>query len=73
MKIIRIFFLAVITLFLFSAFSAQTIAGPKIKVYVGVPVVKTVKPGPKYVWVAGHYKINKYGKKVWVQGHWKRI
>ena len=31
------------------------------------------KPGPKYIWVAGHFKINKHGKSVWVPGHWKRI
>ena len=31
------------------------------------------KPGPKHIWVAGHYKYNKYGKLVWVPGHWKRV
>lgn len=31
------------------------------------------KPGPNYVWIAGHYKHNKYGKLVWVPGHWKKI
>lgn len=36
-------------------------------------IVNKIKPGPKYVWVAGHYKHNKFGKLVWVPGHWKRI
>ncbi len=31
------------------------------------------KPGPKQIWVTGHYKYNKYGKLVWVPGHWKRV
>jgi hypothetical protein len=73
MKNARILIIAVITLFLTAVFSTQANAGPRIKVYVGVPVVKTVKPGPKYVWVAGHYKINKFGKKVWVPAHWKKV
>ncbi len=36
-----------------------------------ISIVK--KPGPKHIWVAGHYKHNKYGKLVWVPGHWKRV
>ena len=73
MKTFKILILSIITLFLFSAFFAQANAGPRIIVYAGVPIVKTVKPGPKYIWVAGHYKINKYGKRVWVPGHWKKV
>ena len=38
-----------------------------------VTVISKIKPGPKYVWVAGHYKHNTYGKLVLVPGHWKRI
>ena len=73
MKTVKTLILTVITLFLFSAFSTEANAWPWVKVYAGVPVEKTVKPGSKYVWVAGHWKINKFGKKVWVPGHWKRV
>lgn len=38
-----------------------------------VTIENKIKPGPKYIWVAGHYKHNKFGKLVWVPGHWKRI
>jgi hypothetical protein len=38
-----------------------------------VTIVSKIKPGPKYIWVAGHYKHNKFGKLVWVPGHWKKI
>lgn len=38
-----------------------------------VTIESKIKPGPKYVWIAGHYKHNKFGKLVWVPGHWKRI
>ena len=31
------------------------------------------KPGPNYIWIAGHYKHNKFGKLIWVPGHWKRV
>lgn len=31
------------------------------------------KPGPRYVWVSGHYKHNKFGKLLWIPGHWKRV
>ncbi len=37
----------------------------------GTTVSTIHKPVPKYVWVAGHYKHNKFGKLVWVPGHWK--
>ncbi|MCI0449516.1 MAG: hypothetical protein L0Y79_06995 [Chlorobi bacterium] len=51
--------------------TSETNAGPRVRIYVGTP--KIHKPGPNYVWVEGHYKINKYGKLVWVPGHWKRV
>lgn len=38
-----------------------------------VTIENKIKSGPKYIWVAGHYKHNKFGKLVWVPGHWKRI
>ncbi len=31
--------------------------------------VRPTKPGPKYVWVDGHWKWNGHNH-VWVKGHW---
>ena len=73
MKAVKTLILTVITLFLFSAFSSEANAWPWVRVYTDVPVVKTVNQGPKYVCVAGYWKINKHGKKVWVPGHWKKV
>jgi len=47
-------------------------AWPRYRFYKA-PVVNISKPGPKHIWVEGHWKINKFGKKVWVPGHWKRV
>ena len=47
-------------------------AWPRYLVYAA-PKVHVVKPhGPNYIWVEGHWKVNKYGKTVWVPGHWKK-
>jgi len=37
------------------------------------PVVMVSKPSPNHIWVEGHWKVNRYGKKVWVLAHWKRV
>ena len=62
-------------IFLTVAFSSEASAWPRFKVYAGVPTVGAlkVKPGPNYVWVEGHYKVNRHGQWIWVPGHWKRI
>jgi hypothetical protein len=54
---------------------SEASAGPRIGFYIGTPYhLKVVsKPGPRYVWVEGHYKVNKWGKIVWVPGHWKKV
>jgi len=49
----------------------ETNAGPRVRIYVGT--TKIHKPGPNYIWVEGHNKLNKFGKWVWVPGHWKRV
>jgi len=50
----------------------ESISWPRYRVYT-TPKVYVVKPGPNYVWVDGHWKVNKYGKTVWVPGHWKKV
>jgi hypothetical protein len=68
MKALKHLLPILITVFMFTAFTTEANAVPRVKICTVV-----VKPAPKYVWVSGHYKINKYGKRVWVPGHWKRI
>jgi len=43
-----------------------TVAPPALKVEV-----KTVKPGPNYVWISGHWKWTG-GRYFWVSGHWTK-
>ncbi len=71
-KIAAIILLSFILTF---ANSSTVFAGPRIKVTFGKPNTHIVysKPGPNYVWVEGHYKLNKFGKLVWVPGHWKKV
>jgi hypothetical protein len=36
-----------------------------------VVVVKPAKPGPRHIWVKGHWRWNKKREEyVWVKGHW---
>ena len=60
---------------LLGSLSTDAAAWPRVRVYAGIPTVAVVKvkPGPNFVWVEGHYKINKHGRMVRVPGHWKRI
>lgn len=51
--------------------TSETNATPRLGIYIGSANIH--KPGPNYVWVAGHFKYNKFGKKVWVPGHWKKV
>ncbi len=44
---------------------------PVFKVVAPAPkLVKVVAPKPHKVWVKGHWKINRFGRRVWVRGHW---
>ena len=67
-SIIALFFLIILVA------GSTADAGPRVRVYIGAPKIGAalVKPGPNYVWVEGHYKLNVFGKWVWVPGHWKR-
>ena len=71
MKTIKIFFLPLTAIFvLFFGFSGNSISSELNK---ETQISNTIKHGPKYVWVPGHYKHNKHGKLVWIPGHWKRV
>ncbi len=61
-----------LTLFILSGFALQTNAQVIIKVKPKAPKVVVVhkKARPNHVWIAGHWKVNRYGKYVWVGGHW---
>jgi hypothetical protein len=71
----NLLFAGLVAVLLLGAFSTEASAWPRVRVYAGVPTIGVVKvkPGPNYVWVEGHYKINKHGRLVWIPGHWKRI
>jgi len=70
MNFIKTLIIALITLTCFIALNTSGLeASPRLSVYVS----SISKPGPNYVWVAGHYTRNKFGKLVWVPGHWKKI
>lgn len=71
MKTLKLTLLTVSAIFLvFCGFTGSTNVSAKT---TAVTIESKIKPGPKYVWVAGHYKHNKFGKLVWVPGHWKKI
>ena len=37
-------------------------------------VAKPLPPKPAHkVWIKGHWKTNRYGRRVWVASHWKRV
>lgn len=71
--------------FLISSFGCVTYRPPRQAPPPGKVVVKPLKPGPNYVWVAGHWSwkggryhwvnghwLKKKRGKVWVAGHWKK-
>lgn len=71
MKTIKLTLLTTTALFvLLFGFSGNSISSEMNK---SAEISNNVKPGPKYVWVPGHYKHNKHGKLVWIPGHWKRV
>jgi hypothetical protein len=73
MKFTKSIFFSILLLFCIIAFSPEkTNSLPNYRLHT-TPSVTLSKPGPKYVWVKGHWIINKHGKKVWVPGHWKKI
>ena len=67
MKTIKIFLLAFTAAFLLSF----GIPGQLISAETNTKIT-VIKPGPKYVWVPGHF-VHKNGKKVWIPGHWKKV
>ncbi len=67
MKTIRISLLAITALFVISFFNPRQSFSADANTNITV-----IKPGPKYIWVPGHF-IHKNGKKVWIQGHWKKV
>lgn len=69
----RILIIGLFSFIMLGSVATDTYAGPRFGFYVGVGSVKTVKPGPRYVWVDGHYKRTTFGKLVWVPGHWKKV
>ncbi len=67
LKILGLLFVAI--LFSVSVSQAQIIV--KIKPKPPKAVVKPPKPGPKHVWIAGHWKWDKQKKDyIWVKGKW---
>lgn len=69
MKPVKSILIALILLIgFFAVNTAEANAGPKLRYYT-----TSVKMKHGYIWVEGHYKINKYGKRVWIPGHWKKV
>ncbi|MCK4385307.1 MAG: YXWGXW repeat-containing protein [candidate division Zixibacteria bacterium] len=68
MKKVIVFILAVMVLFAFLLGCTKTVyvteSPPPAKAEV-----KTPAPGPKAVWIEGHWK-RSHGRYVWVPGHW---
>jgi len=74
MRIIKKITITAFLIFIILGFTSQEAKSwPRVRFYAGIPNTVVVKPGPKYVWVEGHYKVNKWGKFVWIPGQWKRI
>lgn len=68
-------FLIATVLILF-ALNTQSQIIVKIKPVIPVPiaVVKPCCPGPKYVWVEGHWMWNERIRQyVWIDGYWMKI
>jgi hypothetical protein len=75
LKFVKKVIITGIFLLLFSGITNSTISWPRFGVYVTPAPVEVITecPGPAYVWVKGHYKVNIFGNLVWVSGHWRRI
>jgi len=72
MKKLRILGLLFVA-FMFSASISQAQIIVKIKPKPPKAVVKPPKPGPKHVWIAGHWQWNKQTNNyVWTKGHWTK-
>jgi hypothetical protein len=52
----------------------STNAGQREAVTLKSPSVEVIKasPGPRHVWVRGHYRIRLRGRMVWVPAHWRK-
>lgn len=73
MKFTKSIIYAILIVFGILAFSTgESNAWPRHRLYKD-HIVTVSKPGPYYIWIEGHWKINKHGKKVWVPGHWKKV
>jgi len=60
---------------LFAGITNEVNSWPRFGVvFAPAPVeVVTVRPGPNFVWIKGHYRTGRWGYLSWVPGHWKRI
>lgn len=69
MNRIKSLIFTILVLFAFSLAANGQLIVIKKPVHSKVIVVKPVKPGKKYVWIDGHWKVrgNKY---VWIKGRW---
>jgi len=69
LRIIGLLFVAL--LFMVSVSQAQIVV--KVKPKPPKAIVKPPKPGPKHVWIDGHWQWDKQKKDyVWVKGHWTK-
>ena len=65
-----IFSFALLAFLLIGSYDANAQIIVKIKPRAPKVVVVHKKHRPNYIWVEGHWKVNRYGKYVWVEGHW---
>lgn len=60
-------------LFLYSESSLSQVVVKVKPANPKVVVVKPLKPGPKHIWVDGHWRWDKKRKEyIWIKGHWSK-
>lgn len=74
-KLVKSLILTGLFLIIFAGTASSINAWPRFGVvYRSAPVeVIFVRPGPRFVWIRGHYRTGFRRCAVWVPGHWKRI
>jgi hypothetical protein len=72
-KSLKRIFITGLFLFLFLGIVNNAQSWPRFVVGLAPVEVVTVCPGPNFVWIKGHYKVNIWGNFVWVPGHWLRV
>ena len=67
--------LAGIFIFVLFAFTGSANSWPRVGIVINPAPMEVipVRPGPRFRWIRGHYRVGFRRCMVWVPGHWKRF